>query len=309
MNNGAPFMYDYINAANSKAKPSTLHVANTGLSNFFRRYLLQKAMSPFRFKLPDWWAENYFLYTLYVEGRVAVVNTDIYGPICQACQLGGYDVFYQPNFVTIGNPLIRQSRNPIIGRDCELIRLQPDYGGVIDIVAYYGDLMALCAQAGGVNVFNSHLSYILYASNKSTAETLKGLVDRVTRGEAAVVTDKAVQNADGSKPWETFTQDLRSNFIAPQIFELLQNLERMFDQAVGLPNANTLKKERMIVDEVAANNFATLSKIEIWYDQLKKDCKKVREKFRIDIDVEWRKGVKDNAVEYSGGTQLGTDGV
>lgn len=309
MNSGAPYMYDYVNTYNTRAKPSTMHVANTGLSNFFRRYLLQKAMSPFRFTLPDWWAENYFLYTLYVEGRVAVVRTDVYGPICQACQLGGYNVFYQPSFITIGNPLIRYTSNPVIGRDCELIRLQPDYGGIYDIVSYYGDLMALCAQAGGVNIFNSHLSYILSARNKSQAESLKHLVDRVLSGEAAVVVDSALANNDGSLPIQMFSQDLRSNFIAPELFEMLQNLERMFDQAVGLPNANTLKKERMVVDEVAANNFSTISKLGIWYDQLKKDCEKVRKMFNIEIDVDWREGARNNDVDGDRPIELGPQSV
>lgn len=305
MNNGAPFLYDYINCYNTRAKPSTMHVANTGLSNFFRRYLLQKAMSPFRFTLPEWWAENYFLYTLYVEGRVAVVRTDIYGPICQSCQLGGYNVFYQPSFITIGNPLIRYTTNPIIGKDCEIIRLQPDYGGIYDIVSYYGDLMALCAQAGGVNIFNSHLSYILTARNKSQADSLKAIVDKVTSGEAAVVVDGALTAKDGSLPINMFAQNLRNNFIAPELFDMLQNLERMFDQAVGLPNANTLKKERMVVDEVAANNFSTISKLGIWFDQLKKDCAKVRDMFNIEIDVEWREGAKNNDVDGGGASELG----
>lgn len=305
MNNGAPFLYDYINCYNTRAKPSTMHVANTGLSNFFRRYLLQKAMSPFRFTLPEWWAENYFLYTLYVEGRVAVVRTDVYGPICQSCQLGGYNVFYQPSFITIGNPLIRYTTNPIIGKDCEIIRLQPDYGGIYDIVSYYGDLMALCAQAGGVNIFNSHLSYILTARNKPQADSLKSIVDKVTSGEAAVVVDSALTAKDGSLPINMFAQNLRNNFIAPELFDMLQNLERMFDQAVGLPNANTLKKERMVVDEVAANNFSTISKLGIWFDQLKKDCAKVRDMFNIEIDVEWREGAKNNDVDGGGTSELG----
>lgn len=305
MNNGAPFLYDYINCYNTRAKPSTMHVANTGLSNFFRRYLLQKAMSPFRFTLPEWWAENYFLYTLYVEGRVAVVRTDVYGPICQSCQLGGYNVFYQPSFITIGNPLIRYTTNPIIGKDCEIIRLQPDYGGIYDIVSYYGDLMALCAQAGGVNIFNSHLSYILTARNKPQADSLKAIVDKVTSGEAAVVVDSALTAKDGSLPINMFAQNLRNNFIAPELFDMLQNLERMFDQAVGLPNANTLKKERMVVDEVAANNFSTISKLGIWFDQLKKDCAKVRDMFNIEIDVEWREGAKNNDVDGGGASELG----
>ena len=59
MNSGAPYFYDYINAETSQVTPSTIHVRNTALSAFFRRYLFQKAMSVFKWNLPENWEENY----------------------------------------------------------------------------------------------------------------------------------------------------------------------------------------------------------------------------------------------------------
>ena len=56
--NGAPYYYDYMNAAVNQQMPSTVHVTNTGLSRFFIRYLLQKVISVFRWKLPETWAEE-----------------------------------------------------------------------------------------------------------------------------------------------------------------------------------------------------------------------------------------------------------
>ena len=62
---GAPFFYDYVNQQTSAFTPSTVHVSNTGLSNFFRRYLLQKAFSVFKWTMPETWSRDYFLYCLY----------------------------------------------------------------------------------------------------------------------------------------------------------------------------------------------------------------------------------------------------
>lgn len=295
---GAPFGFDYINAYNQISKPSTMHATNTGLSLYFQRQLLQKAMSPFKFTIPKWWALNYFLYTLYVEGRVAVINTDRFGPICQGCQLGGYDVFYQPRYVTIANPLIISTYNPIIGRDCTLIKLQPDYRGVYDLVTYYADLMALCAQAGSVNILNSHLAYLLSASTSAASETLKRVIDKIASGEPAVTVDKELFKEGGAE-WQIFTQNLRSNFIAPEIFALLREISREFDQAVGIPTANTEKKERLIVDEVNSNNFATVSRLELWKQELDRSMEDTRKMFNIDISVEWREGRGDNVSDSS----------
>ena len=44
---GAPIFYDYQNAIISQTTPNTVHVKNVGLTRFFQRYLLQKAISVF----------------------------------------------------------------------------------------------------------------------------------------------------------------------------------------------------------------------------------------------------------------------
>ena len=72
---GIPANYNYVNMATAAVSPSTVH-GESGLTAFFVRYLLQKAMSVFRYTLPENWDKTYFLYTLYSIGYIAVVNTD-----------------------------------------------------------------------------------------------------------------------------------------------------------------------------------------------------------------------------------------
>ena len=62
----------------------------------------------------------------------------------------------------------------------------------------------------------------------------------------------------------------------------------MFDTDVGIPNANTDKRERMITDEVNANNIETLTRCELWLEELQKSCKNTENMFGIDIQVDWR---------------------
>ena len=45
--NGAPYMYDYRNAVISSVEPSTVHARDTVITWYWRRWLLQKAMSLF----------------------------------------------------------------------------------------------------------------------------------------------------------------------------------------------------------------------------------------------------------------------
>lgn len=267
---------------------------------------MEKAVSPFEFVVPDWWPKNYFLYTLYYDGFISVIDTDRYNIICQNCTLTGKNIFYQPSHVLIANPLIRSPRPLQIGTECELIMLTPDYYGVFDTVSLYADLMACIMSAAGNNVLLSKLAYIIFAKNKSMAETLKSVVDQVIGGQPAVAANTALWGVDSDKLYDVFTRDLKTNFIAPDLLEMLRRVESMFCEEIGLPNANTEKKERLITDEVQANNFSTVSKCLVWYDCLKTSMGKTRKLFGIPdskLNVKWRKGVlPDGNVSSSDGS-------
>lgn len=285
---GAPFFYDYQNAIISQTAPNTVHVKNVGLTRFFQRYLLQKAISVFKWEMPSTWSRDYFLYTLYCRGFVAIVNTDKFGVIPQGCGLKGYNVFYQPRSVIIQNPLISRTLEPEIGRNCVLLKLQPDYCGIMDLVSFYAQEMALASEAVDVNLLNSKLSYVFTASNKNAAESLKKLYDRIASGEPAVVVDKALYNDDGTVCWEAFQQNVGQNYIVSDLLSDLRKIEAEFDTKVGIPNANTDKKERLISDEVNANNVETRNLPELWLESLRQGCEEARKMFGIDLSVDWR---------------------
>ena len=99
---GAPYDYQMMNEIYGQQSPSFIHT-NTTLSRFFRRYLLETAISVFEWKIPKLWARNYMLYALYAFGYIAVIDTDKFGVIPQHCGLGGYNVFYQPAYALITN--------------------------------------------------------------------------------------------------------------------------------------------------------------------------------------------------------------
>ena len=292
---GPPFFYDHTNISDTR-NGSVIHAGDTRISQFFQRYLLQKAISVFTWKLPPTWAKNFLLYCLYCWGYVAVFNTREFGVIFQPCGLRGYDVFYRPTHAVIANPLLSGIREPRIGQQCELIRLQPDYGGIMDIVSHYGELMAIATETAGVNLFNSKLAYVFLTGNKAGAETFKKLYDQIASGRPAAVIDKAAANPDGTPPWTMFLQNVGQNYITDKVLADLRRLEAMFDTDIGIPNANTDKRERLITDEVNANNTETLAKCSLWLEELQESCKRCNDMFGIDISVDWRfkKEVQEN---------------
>lgn len=289
-----PFFADYINGATfSQLEPSQVHVANTFLYQYFRRYLLQKAVSVFRWELPKEWQKTLFLYSLYCDGHVAIVNTDSFGVIPQPCTLGGRGVQYQPTYVLIANPLLQGILQPRIGTQCAVIQIMPDYGGILDIINYYARQMALCSETLEINLLNSKLSYVFGVpkggNRKAAAETLKRLFDRIMSGVPASFLDEELTDRNGKPTWQMFNQNVGQNFIAPDIQEQLRKLECEFAAQVGIPsNLATTKKERVNLAEVSANDVETAVGPSQWLELAREGLETANHLFKLKLSVDWR---------------------
>lgn len=287
MDGRIPAFADYQMADNALSL-DMLGPASNSLDWFFQRYLLQKAISVFKWIMPASWSKDYFLYVLYCFGHLAIVNTDKFGVIPQACGLMGYNVFYQPTNAIISNALLTGILQPRIGLECTMIKLQPDYGGIMDLIRYYSNLMAQTAEAVGVNLNNSKLALLFFAKNKSAAESFKNAYDAISNGQPMVVLDKNLLAEDGAPTWNTVQQHVKENYIVSDLLRDLRKIESMFDTEIGIPNANTDKRERLITDEVNANNVETYSKCSLWLEQLQTSCREAEKMFGITLSVDWR---------------------
>ena len=287
-----PYEYDYINAAVSQVNPNKVHVSNTALSAYFRRYLLQKAFAVYKWEMPSTWQRNYVLYTLYCLGYFAVVYTDRFGVIPQHCGLYGRGVMYQPTNAVISNPLLKGDLRPVIGQTCEIVRLQPNYGGIMDLVHFYADMMSITATGAATNINNSKLAYAFATNGKGGAESFKKMFDKIESGDPAVFFDKSLLDAEGKPLWQTFAQNLSQNYIAGDMLLDLQKWEDAFCTAVGIPNSDTAIKERTTSFDVAGHNIETAGRADMWLEQLKADCERVNAMFGEVMDtplsVDWR---------------------
>ena len=63
----------------------------------------------------------------------------------------------------------------------------------------------------------------------------------------------------------------------------------MFDTEIGIPNANTDKRERLISDEVNANNVETATRCELWMETIRTGLDKANAMFPdLGLSVDWR---------------------
>ena len=290
-----PIPYNVENIAKASFSPSTFHLADNASFGFYARYLWQKMINVFKFTLPDDWDEDYFKYVLFGIGYIPILYTNEFGVIPQYGTAGGYNQFFEPDFVIISNELLpdESSRELKIGRDCEVVRLAPDWGGAGDLIGFYAAKMALCSQSIDINLINSKVAFVFGAKSKAQAEAFKKMYQDIASGEPAVVIDKSLFSEEGEAQWQLFSQNLKNTYLVSDIISDMRKLEEEFDTKIGIPNANTDKRERLNTDEVNANNVETEMIAEGWLNNIRKGFEKVKKLYPgVNCSVDWR--VKPN---------------
>ena len=291
----APYSWEAENLFTSFLQPNKVKAIDNATYQFYFRYLFKRAISVFKFTLPETWAKNFFEYVLFGLGFGAVVETDKFGVIFQKCGLQGVNVYYQPTNAIISNRLLKGILTPAIGLQTELIRLQPDFTSIVDIVSFFAQKLALSAEAVDMNLINSKLAYIFLAGDSTTATSMKKLYDQVAQGNPSVFADKKLFDDEGRPKWGTFSQNLKENYITGELLADTRTIINDFDSMVGIPNANTTKRERMLTDEINANNVETKTLSELWYEEISESFDKVNAMFDIGLKVERRFEDENNA--------------
>lgn len=283
-----PIEFRAMNLAVAKKNPSGVQVLNNETALYYTRYLMKRAISAIKLTLPDIWDKDYVAYTLFGRGYGVVVDVPRYGVIFQGCTLFGRNVYYQPTRALTANPLYTPpAQGWIIGENCEVVKLQPDYSGMLDIVTTYAARLALAYEAWQMNTQNSKLAYVIGADGKSQAATFEKLFDKIQSGVPAVATGQNLYSKDGKPLWTAFSANLGQNYISPEISADMRSIMAEFDSFVGIPsNPNSTKKERQIVDEVNANNVETDTIIDLCVRTLNNGFDKVNKMFSLSCKAE-----------------------
>lgn len=290
-----PYFYDYINAEVQAWTPSVVHTSDNATSRYFNNYLFQRILAVFDFQVPEYWDKNYFLYTLFIDGYCGIIKGGKYGDwIPQRVNLQGHDIYYRPTRLIVTNPYAKElnSTDPDryrIGENCGLIKVQPNYHSVWDIVSLYSDMLAESLSGMATNLVNSKFAYIFGAKNKASAEGLKKMYDKVMAGEPAVFIDKKLFDDNGNMSVQMFEQSSDVYNMGDRLSDFRKILNQ-FDTEVGIPSVNYEKKERMIVDEVNANNVETESLSDIWLETLKESIDRVNALTGLSLQVTKRYG-------------------
>lgn len=292
-----PYTAQQIQWARSAYEPNSYKVDSLTL-RYFQRDLLHRITYFLDWQnIPETWDVPYLNFSLAWSGYCGVMETDRFGVIPQWGTLSGWGIYCQPDKLSVCNKWFNEPLM-IIGEECELLRMTPDYMGIWDIINYFAVKLALVSRDFDMSAVNSTVSYAIAAKNKAAAATIKALYDHMQRGEPLVVADaKQLLPNDGEnqQPWQLFERNVKDGLILQECQEAIRQLYNSFDTVVGIPYASTAKKERTLTIEAEATAGETQSRIQCYIDNLSRSCDRVNNMFGLNIGIKMRGG-ESNAV-------------
>lgn len=308
-NNYMPLNYEQINIRESTFFPTSVKTLNTRTFKFWQRGLFQRACSTLLIKMPEIWQPNKDLlyYCLFAFGFVGCGELPDLGKWFNPGTFHGFDFYYRPTHFLLTNPYFERADglDLEIGKDCEIIKLTPDYMGIWDIITYYAEKLATIDVAINTAIINSKYAFAAGAKNKAAAEVLKTIFDRINRGEPGVFFDKKLANegTDDSEPWQFLKiQDVKTNYILTDLLRDFQTLINDFDTEIGIPTLPYEKKERLVTDEAKSKAIDATSRSIVWFDTLKDSFDRANkflgfsdeDKLEVTLRYDLIKGGEDN---------------
>ena len=319
MSHYIPLNYEGLNLIEGTIFPSSVKNINNRSFWFWERALFQRACSAIiTEEFPEDWegtVKDFFYYCIFAQGWTCIFDRPEYGTIFNPGSLSERDIFYQPRYALITNPLINEKTNSSgglkleIGKECQILKLTPDFMGIWDIISYYAEKLSLLDNAINMSLINSKFSWILGARNKVAGNAIKKIMDKVNEGEPFVVYDLKLTNdpTDKDTPFQFLDfGNVKDKYITSMQLQDMQTILNSFDCEIGIPTVPYQKKERMVASEAESKQMDATSRASVWVDCLNSSAKKVNKLYpNINLKFKLRFDPEDKEVSDNG--QIDTD--
>lgn len=148
-----------------------------------------------------------------------------------------------------------------------------------------------------VNLFQQCMPKIVLADEDSKL-TAKNIIDKIKKFKFVIFGKSTLVNNIKTSD----VLDTSSPYLLDKLQQQKIDLKNELLTYLGINNNNNVKKERMIVDEVNANNEYTSINLDLMFDLRKRACDEINSKFGFNIKVEKRE------VEQVGENDIDTRG-
>ena len=304
-----PLNYEQINNVTGHLQPSMLKYCNSVTYAYWQRSLFQRAISTIDFKgLPKEWngsVRDFFYWCLFAYGYVGIFDSEKFGLTFQPGALKGFDWYYQPTEFIVANPKLQgMSGRYTIHKDCEILKLTPDYRGIFDVICYYSMLLSMLDSGINTSIVNSKMVWLMGAKNKAAAESLKKVFDKIASGDPAVVYDDALLQQDSTSKEDPITflerSNVKNSYLTTDMLMDRSTLLSSFDAEIGITSLPYNKKERLVTAEAESRENDATARLMVWKATIDSSLELINNMFGTSITAELtydKKEVSDGAGE------------
>ena len=206
-----------------------------------------------------------------------------------AAPAGRPDLYYIPEKVIITNPRFTRSYNLTPGQDCEIVyctSLDPYYwgrgsGGLYSLISTTASLMADNYLSLNIAQKNLRLTNAFAADDEATKESLEEAMKVAYEGRPFLVVQKSLIDKLETLPMASDG----SNQVLIQMLDVHKYILSEFYAAIGLQEAQQMKRERLITAEVEDGAELPLFNIQDMIDTITDGIKRVNAMFGTEMTV------------------------
>ena len=283
----SPKNYNKINLSTGSFFPSSVKMFKNASYNYWERSLYERMASTIDvIGLPDNWegsVKDFFFWCLFRWGFVGIFDSDEFGLSFQPGSLSGYDLYYQYTKFKVSNPVLRKTFR--IHEDCEILKLNPDFMGSWDIIAYTAAKLANLCGSIDTSIVNSRTPYILGASTKAAAETFRKVMELASQGQPAIVTDSKLLQPDinGNDPWKFLDLKVKDHYLLSEQLQDFATILSNFNAEIGIPALPYQKAERLVTTEANMRTYDASARSTTWVNCLNSSVELINDMFGTDI--------------------------
>lgn len=272
-------------------KPKEVEGLNNASYIWWYNHLQDLLFSIFDFEnLPKEWNTDFLKQNLFENGFICVSKVKgLETPLALPCSYHGLNYYGFPVEYTINNPVLGSFNGKLEGdnKTGVLVYLQFKHNrfkSYIPLITHYAVMLASCDCSINVSLMNSRVAHVFEVSNEAERQSVMKMYDVVSQGKPVVFLKKGKIDRQLYETNNEF-MNVKNTYIANDILLTQSQIYDMFLTEIGINNANTNKRERLVTDEVNANNLETKMVIHNEFKTLKECIDKVNESFNLNIKI------------------------
>ena len=274
----------------------TKQLNNITYTNYFYRLMLI-ARSLFKWNnLPNGINEKWIERYLFSEGSCVFYKDPIIGfMVAKIGNTGALNYYDEPTTIRpYATNYLYENKNTddqlMNGEDCVIIRNNADCIPTFPMIQLYSADLTNIKRTIDTNIEGQKMPIIIKCTDKQKL-SLKQAIKQKQDNEPVIYGDKNL-NTEDINVLKTDT---------PIVFDKLQvqktNVLNECLTFLGINNANTDKRERLVTNEVDSNNEMIQINSDVMLETRKQACKEINDMFGLNISVERRNDLKIDLIE------------